>query len=47
MNDSTVAAENYKEESTEAVDFVELGEVKDSTKGGLGFFYDGAVGNWH
>jgi len=46
MNDSTVAAENYKEESTEASDFVELGEVTEETKGGLGHVYDGGPGLW-
>ena len=46
MNDSTVAAENYKEESTEAVDLVELGEVKEETKGSVGNTYDGAFGLW-
>jgi hypothetical protein len=46
MNDSTVAAENYKEERTEASDFVELGEVKEDTKGPFGKVYDGASGLW-
>jgi hypothetical protein len=45
MNDVAVAAEN-KEESTEACDFVELGEVTEETKGLLGSFYDGAFGYW-
>ena len=48
MNDSTVAAENYKEESTEAVDIVELGDVTEGTKGNpFGGSYDGAFGLWH
>ena len=46
MNDSTVAAENYKEESTEAVDLVELGKVTEETKGSVGHTYDGATGLW-
>ena len=47
MNDSTVAAENDKEESTEASDFVELGDVKEETKGSIGHRYDGAFGFWN
>jgi hypothetical protein len=43
MNDVNVAAEN--EESKEARDFVELGEVSTDTKGSGGHFYDGA-GLW-
>ena len=47
MNDSTVAAENYKEESTEAVDLVELGDAKEETKGSIGGTYDGNFGLWN
>lgn len=44
MNDVNVAAEK-KEESTEARDFVELGEVSKDTKGAItGHYYDG--GGW-
>jgi hypothetical protein len=46
MNDSTVAAENYKEESKEAADFVELGDAKEDTKGPFGKWYDGSAGLW-
>jgi len=46
MNDSTVAAENYKEESKEAADFVELGDVTKDTKGLFGRAYDGSAGLW-
>jgi hypothetical protein len=46
MNDVLVAAEN-KEESTEACDFVELGEVTEVTKGAWGRTYDGVpLGLW-
>ena len=46
MNDVHVAAEN--DESKEARDFVELGEVSTDTKGSLGFrFFDGVPnGTW-
>jgi hypothetical protein len=47
MNDVPVAAENKEEESTEACDFVELGEVSEETKGSIGGVYDGAFGYWH
>ena len=44
MYDVHVAAEK-NEESTEARDFVELGEVSADTKGSLGFrFFDGQPG---
>ena len=36
MNDVLVAADNDKEESKEAGDFVELGEVSKDTKGSWG-----------
>ena len=45
MNDVLVAGEN-KEESMEACDFVELGEVTEETKGSWGQVYDGALGLW-
>ena len=46
MNDVNVAAEN-NDESTEARDFVELGEVSTDTKGFIaGKVYDGANGLW-
>jgi len=41
MNDVNVAAEKKYEESTEARDFVELGEVSKDTKGAGGKWYDG------
>ncbi|MEP7242938.1 MAG: hypothetical protein ABI885_04555 [Gammaproteobacteria bacterium] len=47
MNDVTVAAEYNNEESTEACELVELGEVSTDTKGGWGRFYDGgSLGLW-
>jgi hypothetical protein len=42
MNDVNVAAEN--EESKEARDFVELGDVSKETKGGGGHYFDGVPG---
>jgi hypothetical protein len=46
MNDVNVAAEK-KEESTEARDFVELGEVSKDTKGFIGGrHFDGGTGWW-
>ena len=42
MNDVHVAAEN--EESKEARDLVELGEVSTDTKGNWGHFFDGLPG---
>ena len=46
MNDVYVAAEK-NDESTEARDFVELGEVSKDTKGFIGGrTYDGANGFW-
>ncbi len=45
MNDVNVAAEKKYEESTEARDFVELGEVSKDTKGVGSKFFDGA-GIW-
>jgi hypothetical protein len=45
MNDVTVAAEK-NEESMEACDFVELGEVSEETKGSFGHWYDGGLGYW-
>lgn len=45
MNDVNVAAE--KNESTEARDFIELGEVSEDTKGFVyGRLYDGSGGWW-
>jgi hypothetical protein len=48
MNELMVAAEiNSEEESMEACDFVELGEVSTETKGGvIGHFVDGGLGKW-
>jgi hypothetical protein len=43
MNDANVAGEK-KDESTDACDFVELGEVSKETKGGFGTWYDGGPG---
>lgn len=46
MNDVNVAAEK-NDESTEARDFVELGDVSTDTKGFVGGkFYDGSDGWW-
>ena len=46
MNDVNVAAEN-NDESMEARDFVELGEVPIDTKGWVGgLAYDGSNGYW-
>jgi hypothetical protein len=46
MNDVYVAAEN-NEESKEARDFVELGEVSQDTQGFIGgSAYDGGNGYW-
>ena len=46
MNDVNVAAEN-NDESKEARDFVELGEVSTDTKGFItGKVFDGAGGWW-
>lgn len=46
MNDVNVAAEN-NDESMEARDFVEFGEVSQETKGFLGgSSYDGGSGWW-
>lgn len=48
MNDAMIAAEVREEESREAHDFVEMGNVSDETKGGLGgTLYDGALGRWN
>ena len=44
MKDVMVAAEKNEQESMEACDFVELGEVSTDTKGLFGHFYDGGVG---
>ena len=46
MNDVNVAADN-NDESMEARDFVELGEVSKETKGfASGYAYDGGHGFW-
>ena len=46
MNDVNVAAEN-NEQSTEARDFVELGDVSKETKGWVGgSAFDGGNGYW-
>jgi hypothetical protein len=45
MNEVSVASEK-NEESTEACDWVELGEVSTETKGFFGNYYDGGVGAW-
>ena len=46
MNDVNVAAEN-NEQSMEARDFVELGEVSQDTKGFVGgLAFDGGNGYW-
>ncbi len=46
MNDVNVAAEN-NEQSMEARDFVELGEVSQDTKGfSAGLAFDGGGGWW-
>ena len=45
MNDVNVAANN--DESMEARDFVEMGEVTEETKGfASGSAYDGGIGFW-
>ena len=46
MNDVNVAAEN-NEESKEARDFVELGEVSKDTKGALGGHFFDTAGWWN
>jgi hypothetical protein len=48
MNELPVPAEiRSEEESMEAGDLVELGEVSTATKGGvLGHFVDGGQGKW-
>jgi len=46
MNDVMIAADAKEESSKEAHDFVEMGTVTETTKGGFGEFYDGGIGYW-
>jgi len=48
MNDAMIAAEVQGEEGKEAHDFVEMGSVKEDTKGNLsGDYYDGGLGRFN
>ena len=48
MSDAMIAADVQGEESKEAHDFVEMGNVSEETKGSLGGdFYDGGFGKFN